>query len=70
MTACHDLHIWAISTRETALTAHLVRPVVENDDGLLRLIQEQLHDRFAIEHTTIQIEREPQHCRQASDDFV
>jgi cobalt-zinc-cadmium efflux system protein len=53
----HDLHIWAMSTTETALTAHLVRPQVENDDLLLARIQHELHDRFGILHATIQVER-------------
>ena len=35
ITAVHDLHIWAMSTAETALTAHVVKPVMENDDEML-----------------------------------
>lgn len=53
----HDLHVWAISTTETGLTAHVVRPEVENDDSFLRQAREMLHVRFEIDHTTIQIER-------------
>lgn len=53
----HDLHVWAISTTEIALTAHVVRPEVENDDPFLRQAREMLHVRFEIDHTTIQIER-------------
>jgi cobalt-zinc-cadmium efflux system protein len=52
----HDLHIWAMSTTETALTAHLVRPGVGVDDGLLDRLRRELHDRFGIEHATLQIE--------------
>jgi cobalt-zinc-cadmium efflux system protein len=52
----HDLHIWAMSTTETALTAHLVRPDVGADDGLLDRLRRELHDRFGIEHATLQIE--------------
>jgi cobalt-zinc-cadmium efflux system protein len=53
----HDLHIWPLSTTETALTAHLVVPDVESTDGLLEAARRMLHDRFAIEHCTIQVER-------------
>ena len=53
----HDLHIWAMSTRETALTAHLFKPDVENDDALLARIRAEICDRFGIEHVTLQVER-------------
>src|SRR5438477_65336 len=52
----HDLHIWAMSTTEIALTAHLVKPDGKIDDPLLARIQDQLHDRFGIGHMTIQLE--------------
>ena len=53
----HDLHIWAMSTTEIALTAHLVMPAVPEDDLFLKKVCSQLHDKFGIEHTTIQIEK-------------
>ena len=53
----HDLHVWAVSTTEVAMTAHLVRPNLENDDQLLAQASSMLHSRFNIDHTTIQIER-------------
>lgn len=59
ITEVHDLHIWAMSTTETALTVQLVKPIVEDDDPLLCKLQKELHDRFGIEHTTIQIMRLP-----------
>lgn len=52
----HDLHIWALSTTETALTAHLVRPGAALDDGFLAGIQGTLRDRFGIGHATLQVE--------------
>jgi len=52
----HDLHIWAMSTTETALTAHLVMPGAVADDGLLARAGQELHDRFGIEHVTLQVE--------------
>jgi cobalt-zinc-cadmium efflux system protein len=55
--ATHDLHVWPISTTETALTVHLVNPnAVVNDEQLSR-IRKVLRDRFNIGHATIQLER-------------
>jgi cobalt-zinc-cadmium efflux system protein len=65
ITAIHDLHIWAMSTTEVALTVHLIKPDAEIDDALLGRICRELHDRFGIEHTTIQLERGEGHCGQA-----
>jgi cobalt-zinc-cadmium efflux system protein len=53
----HDLHVWPLSTTETALTAHLVAPGTGSTDELLTAARTMLHDRFAIEHCTVQIER-------------
>ena len=61
----HDLHVWPLSTTETALTAHLVAPGVISTDELLQAARAMLHDRFHIEHCTLQIERihlEDTHC--------
>lgn len=52
----HDLHIWAMSTTETALTAHLVMLTGNPGDGFLSRISMELHDNFGIEHSTIQVE--------------
>jgi cobalt-zinc-cadmium efflux system protein len=54
--AVHDLHIWAMSTTETALTAHLVMLTGSPGDAFLSRISMELHDKFGIEHTTIQVE--------------
>lgn len=63
----HDLHIWPMSTTETALTAHLVMPEPPADDEFLHDLARQLQQEFNISHATIQIERsdEGQLCRQA-----
>jgi cobalt-zinc-cadmium efflux system protein len=53
----HDLHVWPLSTTETALTAHLVVPDVGSTDELLNQARQMLHARFRIEHCTLQIER-------------
>jgi cobalt-zinc-cadmium efflux system protein len=52
----HDLHIWPVSTTETALTCHLVMPGGHPGDGFLTDTAHALAHRFAIGHTTIQIE--------------
>jgi cobalt-zinc-cadmium efflux system protein len=70
ITAVHDLHIWAMSTTEVALTVHLVKPDAEVNDALLQRIQRELHERFRIEHTTIQLEREDGRCGQAPASVV
>ena len=64
VTGVHDLHIWAMSTSETALTVHLVKPDARDDDALIEQASRELHDRFGIEHITIQWERRPEldHC--------
>lgn len=55
--AVHDLHVWPLSTTETALTAHLVTARADFPDALLESARAMLHDRFHIEHCTLQVER-------------
>jgi len=52
----HDLHIWAMSTTENCLTVHLVIPSGHPGDQFLQELCHELHDRFDIDHPTIQIE--------------
>lgn len=59
VTEVHDMHIWAMSTTEIALTAHLIKPKACNEDALLQEICRTLHHEFNLEHVTIQIERAP-----------
>jgi cobalt-zinc-cadmium efflux system protein len=72
ITAVHDLHIWGMSTTETALTAHLVRPEGVPNEALLRRAQHELHERFGIGHVTLQVETadEAVICRLAPEDTV
>jgi cobalt-zinc-cadmium efflux system protein len=56
VTGLHDLHIWGMSTTETALTCHLVMPAGHPGDAVLNGVAQRLHDSFGIHHTTIQIE--------------
>lgn len=56
VTGIHDLHIWAMSTTETALTCHLVTPAGHPGDGFLQRIAHELEHRFKIGHATVQIE--------------
>jgi cobalt-zinc-cadmium efflux system protein len=56
VTALHDLHIWGMSTTETALTCHLVMPQGHPGDEALSHVAHELEERFNIHHTTLQIE--------------
>ena len=53
----HHVHIWALSTTETALTAHVVKDDPALDDALLHTIREELDEHFRITHVTIQLEQ-------------
>lgn len=71
VSSIHDLHIWPISTTETALTAHLVTPGGHPGDGVLIDICKQLQERFRISHSTIQIEiSEHNNCALAPDHVI
>lgn len=50
----HDLHIWGLSTTRTALTAHLV--LAQPDPALVQAACAMLHDRFGLDHATLQVE--------------
>jgi len=67
----HDLHIWSMSTTETALTGHLVMPGNHPGDVFLRETCEHLHSRFRIGHSTLQIEIDGEvACRLAPEDVI
>ena len=56
VSAVHDLHIWPMSTTETALTAHLVMPAGIPGDAFLHGLAHELAHHFGIHHPTIQVE--------------
>ena len=60
VTELHDLHIWAMSTTQVALTAHILRDTTEIDDEFLHQTTRELKDKYGIHHTTIQVENG--HC--------
>lgn len=67
----HDLHVWAMSTTETALTAHLVMPQGNSDDLFLHNACHELHERFNIGHATLQTEKgEGEECDLAPEEVV
>lgn len=72
VSAVHDLHIWAMSTTEVCLTAHLVTPDSTLSDARLASTRKVLHERFGINHSTIQVERgDLDHaCDQADEGVV
>ena len=69
VTEVHDLHIWAMGTNETALTAHLVRPG-GYDDPFLHGVCEELSHRFNIQHATLQVEAGSDVCKLAPSEVV
>jgi cobalt-zinc-cadmium efflux system protein len=54
----HDLHVWPMSTTEVALSVHLITVGDSLNSDFLCKLQQELHDRFSIEHSTIQVERQ------------
>ena len=62
----HDLHIWAYSTRDIALTAHLIMPSQRLSDAQLAKLRADILHQFNINHVTIQVESgtDPQDCAQ------
>lgn len=62
VTRVHDLHIWPASTTENVLTAHLIMPAGHPGDAFLGALAKMLHDRFDIDHVTVQIEQGDVDC--------
>lgn len=67
----HDLHIWPISTSESALTVHLVMPQLPQVD-LCHILAEEVRTKFGIGHATIQIEKpnDARKCRLEPDEVI
>jgi len=70
VSAVHDLHIWPLSTTETALTCHLVMKEGSPGDTFLVEIAHQLKERFGIAHATIQVETGEAACALEPDHIV
>lgn len=70
VTDIHDLHIWPMSTTETALTAHLIRPGAGLDDAFLSEACETLSKKFDISHATFQVEAGDGVCKLAPEHVI
>ena len=57
VTDIHDLHIWGMSTTESALTVHLVMPEGYPGDAFMDVIMRTLNERFSVHHSTLQVEQ-------------
>ena len=66
----HDLHIWPLSTTETALTAHLVMPAGHPGDAFILGLAEELRRDHGIGHVTLQVERDGKACPLAPEHVV
>ncbi len=61
VTDLHDLHVWGMSTTESALTTHLVMPAGYPGDAFIDTIVKTLKERFSIQHCTLQVEQGTTH---------
>lgn len=66
----HDLHIWGMSTTETALTVHLVMPSPPVNGKFLDKVCRELRQHFKVDHMTVQIEHGDEECHQAPSHVV
>ncbi len=57
VTDIHDLHVWGMSTTESALTIHLVMPAGYPGDAYMDTLVNTLKERFSIQHCTLQVEQ-------------
>jgi len=63
VTDLHDLHIWAMSTNENALSVHVITST-QNTDSLISVLQNKLAKQFNIKHVTVQLENENLKCKE------
>ncbi|WP_371851884.1 cation diffusion facilitator family transporter [Zymomonas mobilis] len=61
VTDVHHIHVWPVSTSETAMTAHIVKSQIENNDGFIDQVSDILKKEFNIGHVTLQIEHGSRH---------
>ncbi|MDP3704394.1 MAG: cation diffusion facilitator family transporter [Legionellaceae bacterium] len=66
----HDLHIWAMSTQENALSVHLWMPDEQLKDETRHTLSQKLREKHHIHHTTIQVERTQSHCDDACKPYI
>ncbi|AHE66059.1 cation diffusion facilitator family transporter [Legionella oakridgensis ATCC 33761 = DSM 21215] len=66
----HDLHVWALSTQENALSVHLWMPDNPLTDAGRQALNKRLHDEYNIHHTTFQVERIKSHCDDACTSYL
>jgi cobalt-zinc-cadmium efflux system protein len=66
----HDLHVWAISTQENALSVHLWMPSQQLSDPSRQALSKELLSRFGIHHVTIQVERTKEHCEDECNAYL
>jgi len=57
--AVHDLHVWTLTSGKDAMSSHVIVADLAANDRILRDLHRLLHERFGIEHTTLQLESEP-----------
>lgn len=62
----HDLHVWTLTSGKDAMSAHVVVTDAAPTDGVTRALHELVHERFGIDHATIQVE--PGSVRQADQE--
>jgi len=55
----HDLHVWTLTSGKEAMSGHVVVENLTEGDRIIRDLHSLLHDRFGVEHTTIQLESRP-----------
>jgi cobalt-zinc-cadmium efflux system protein len=60
VTGVHDLHVWSLTSGRMCLTAHVVAPVdASEQEALMAAVRGMLHERFGIDHVTLQLEQTP-----------
>jgi cobalt-zinc-cadmium efflux system protein len=66
----HDLHVWTITSGRDAVSAHVVVPKGQDRDGILLKLEQVLHDRFGLDHITLQIVEEREEYIRPQSQFL